>query len=77
MCAYNILTRSRKIIGIRSPYENAGSSIPAFYEDISVDTILDSLTNALGYNVESWDGYIVALAKKFRATIYAVDLKLM
>ena len=38
---------------------------------------MDSLTNALGYNIESWDGYIVTLAKKFKATIYTVDLKLM
>lgn len=62
--AYDALTRTLR------------TRSPAFYEDISVETALDSLTNALGYNVESWDGYIVALAKKFRGAIYTVDLEL-
>ncbi|ADC65274.1 hypothetical protein Ferp_1115 [Ferroglobus placidus DSM 10642] len=78
--AYHILTRYLKVEKV-SAYEALTRSLktrsPAFYEDISVDAALDSLTNALGYNVESWDGYIVALAKMFKATIYTVDLKLM
>ncbi|ADC66521.1 hypothetical protein Ferp_2409 [Ferroglobus placidus DSM 10642] len=78
--AYHILTRYLKVEKV-SAYEALTRTLktrsPAFYEDISVDTALDSLTNALGYSVESWDGYIVALAKMFKATIYTVDLKLM
>lgn len=78
--AYHILTKYLKVEKV-SAYEALTRTLktrsPAFYEDISVDTALDSLTNALGYNVESWDGYIIALAKRFRATIYTVDLKLM
>ena len=62
--AYNALVRT---LNTRSP---------AFYEDLSVEVVLDSLTNAIGYNIESWDGYIVALAKKVKAVIYTVDLKL-
>jgi len=78
--AYHILTKYLKVEKV-SAYEALTRTLktrsPAFYEDISVDTVLDSLTNALGYSVESWDGYIIALAKRFRATIYTVDLKLM
>ncbi|RLI83509.1 hypothetical protein DRP04_01300 [Archaeoglobales archaeon] len=78
--AYHILTRYLKVEKV-SAYKTLTKMLetrsPAFYEDVSVDTVLDSLTNALGYSVESWDGYIIALAKKFKATIYTVDLKLM
>ncbi len=78
--AYHIMTRYLRVEKV-SAYEALKKTLetrsPAFYEDISIDTALSSLTNALGYNIESWDGYIVALAKKFKATIYTVDLKLM
>ena len=78
--AYHIMTRYLKVEKV-SAYEALTKTLktrsPAFYEDISVDLVLNSLTNALGYNIESWDGYIVSLAKKFKAVIYTVDLKLM
>jgi len=78
--AYHILTRYLKVEKT-SAYEVLTKTLrtrsPAFYEDIDIEVVLDSLTNALGYNVESWDGYIVALAKKFKATIYTIDLKLI
>jgi predicted nucleic acid-binding protein len=78
--AYHILTRYLKVERA-SAYDALTRTLktqsPAFYDDISVEIVLDSLTNALGYNVESWDGYIVALAKKFKATIYTVDMKLI
>ncbi len=78
--AYHILTRYLRVEKV-SAYEALTRTLktksPAFYEDISIDTAIDSLTNALGYNVESWDGYIISLAKKFKATIYTIDLKLM
>jgi len=78
--AYHIMTRYLKVEKV-SAYEALTKTLktrsPAFYEDISVDLALNSLTNALGYNVESWDGYIVSLAKKFKAVIYTIDLKLI
>jgi len=78
--AYHILTRYLRVEKV-SAYEALTRTLktrsPAFYEDISIDTAIDSLTNALGYNVESWDGYLITLAKKFRATIYTIDLELM
>jgi len=50
---------------------------PAFHEDISVDSAKDSLTYALSYKVESWDGYRIQLARNFRAPIiYSVDREL-
>ncbi|WP_457548813.1 hypothetical protein [Archaeoglobus sp.] len=77
--AYHILTRYLKVEKT-SAYQALSKTLkthsPAFYEDLSVEIVLDSLTNALGYNVESWDGYIISLAKKFRATIYTIDTKL-
>ena len=50
---------------------------PAFYEDLSVDMAIDALENAFTYKIESWDGYIVCLAKNHRAPIvYSIDGKL-
>ncbi len=77
--AYHILTQYLKV-DKTSAYQALSKTLktysPAFYEDLNVELVLDSLTNALGYNVESWDGYIISLAKKFRATIYTIDMKL-
>ena len=47
---------------------------PALYPDISIDQTIDALTCASGYHVESWDGYIIALAKEVNAPIiYSID----
>ncbi|MEM3078497.1 MAG: PIN domain-containing protein [Nitrososphaerales archaeon] len=49
----------------------------AFYKDISVDSALDALTYALAYKIESWDGYIIHLAKVHGAPIvYSFDREL-
>jgi len=50
---------------------------PAFYQDISIDDAIESIDIASIYNIESWDGYMVALARKFNCDIiYSVDRKL-
>jgi len=50
---------------------------PAFYGDLSVDMAIDALENALTYKIESWDGYLVYLAKNQKApVIYSIDGKL-
>ena len=50
---------------------------PAFYEDISVEDAISALDYACVYNIESWDGYLVSLAKKFGCNvIYSIDKKL-
>lgn len=78
--AYHIMT---KYIGVdevsayRALTKTLETRSPAFYEDVSVNSALDGLTYALSYRVESWDGYIIHLAKRFRAPIiYSVDQEL-
>ena len=45
--------------------------------DLSLETVIESLTNAMGYRIESWDGYIVAIAKAHSAPIvYTLDEKM-
>ncbi len=54
--AYHILTQYLKV-DKTSAYQALSKTLktysPAFYEDLNIDLTLDSLTNALGYNVES------------------------
>jgi len=50
---------------------------PAFYRDVDVDSAREALTYALAYEIESWDGYLIHLAKTNRAPIiYSVDQEL-
>jgi len=38
------------------------------------ETVIESLTKAMGYRIEPWDGYIVAIAKAHSAPIiYTLD----
>jgi len=57
--------------------ETLNTRSPAFYQDVSIDDAMESLDVASVYNVESWDGYLVALAHKFNCNIiYSIDKKL-
>ena len=78
--AYHIMT---KYLGVEdvSAYKALTKTLetrsPALYEDVSIDSALDSLTYALSYKIESWDGYLIYLAKKFKAPIiYSIDHEL-
>lgn len=78
--AYHILTNYLKVERIAA-YETLKKTLetnsPAFYTDLSCELAIDSLTNALGYRIESWDGYIVAIAKAHSAPlIYTVDAEM-
>jgi len=80
MGAYHVMTeylgvdRSSACKALKKTLETKS---PAFYADISVDMAINALENALAYKIESWDGYIVSLAKNHRATvIYSIDGKL-
>ena len=42
---------------------------PNLYPDVEPDVAKDALAFAVGYGVESWDGYVVALAKVLGAPI--------
>lgn len=78
--AYHIMTSYLGVDGVsacKALTKTLETRSPAFYEDISVDAAIDSLTYALAYRVESWDGYLVYLAKKHGASIiYSVDQEL-
>jgi hypothetical protein len=75
--AYHILTnylRVERIAAYETLKKTLKTNSPAFYADMGVEIAIDSLTNALGYRIESWDGYIVAVAKACSApVIYTID----
>lgn len=75
--AYHILTNYlnvEKASAYKALLKTLEVNSPAFHEDISLDLTVEALTNAMGYNIESWDGYIVALARISGAPIiYSLD----
>lgn len=78
--AYHILT---EYLGVdeteceRSLRKTVWTKSSSFYEDVTPDQVLDALSFASGYNIESWDGYLVSLAKEFGAPIiYTTDREL-
>lgn len=78
--AYHILTSYLRVERI-SAYEALKKTLetrsPALYTDVHVDVAIEALTNAMGYRVESWDGYLVAIAKAHSApVIYTIDSKM-
>lgn len=78
--AYHILTNYLRVERVAA-YEALKKTLevrsPAFYADLDVDFAVESLTNAMGYRIESWDGYVVAIAKTHSAPIiYTVDKKM-
>lgn len=47
---------------------------PAFVEDISIEAVIEAVDAAMAYNIESWDGYLVALARSLNSpVIYSLD----
>ena len=49
----------------------------AFYADILITTAIDAIDYAAVYNIESWDGYLVSLARKFGTKIiYSIDKRI-
>jgi len=44
----------------------------AFYEDILITTPIDAIDYAAVYNIESWDGYLASLARKFGTKIFGI-----
>lgn len=78
--AYHIATRYLKIPRIHVKKVLSGliaTRSPALYPQIPLDIVLDALEYATIYNVESWDGYLVALALNTRSKIiYTMDRSL-
>lgn len=77
MGAYHIMTEYLgvdRFSACKALTKTLETKSPAFYEDISVDMVTDALEYALAYKIESWDGYIVSLAKNHGAEIiYSID----
>jgi len=75
--AYHILTnylRVDRVAAFNALKKTLETRSPAFFTDINVELVIESLTNAMGYRIESWDGYIVAIAKAYSAPIvYTID----
>jgi len=78
--AYHILTNYLKV-----PRKDARDALiltlstkpKVIYEDVSIIDAINAIEYAAIYKIESWDGYIVSLAKKFGArTIYTIDKRL-
>ena len=74
---YHILTRYLKVPRLdakQSLMATLKVNAPVFYEDIKIEHVMDSLEYAAVYNIESWDGYLISLAKDFDAhTIFTID----
>jgi len=77
MGAYHIMTEYLgidRVLASKALTKTLETKSPAFYEDLSVDVAIDALENALAHKIESWDGYIVSLAKNYQvAIIYSID----
>lgn len=75
--AYHIMTRYIGIEGVsafRALTKTLETRSPALYTDVPIDLTIDALTYANSYRTESWDGYIIALAKAVNAPIiYSLD----
>jgi hypothetical protein len=75
--AYHILTnylRVERVSACEVLKKTLETKSPAFYSDINIDLAINALTNAMGYRIESWDGYVVAIARAHSAPIiYTID----
>lgn len=71
MTEYLAVSRTQCERALRKTIETRS---PSFYGDVTRENILDALSSASDYNVESWDGYLISLAKEFEAPIiYTMD----
>lgn len=75
--AYHVMTEYigvDKVSAYRALSKTLETRSPALHEDIPLDMAIDALSYANGYDIESWDGYIVALARSYGApVIYTLD----
>lgn len=75
--AYHIATkylRCPKDLIAKEIEETLNLASPAFVEDISIETAREAIDIAVAHGVESWDGYLVSLARSFKApVIYSLD----
>ena len=53
--------------------ETLRTKSPALYKDVDIEDAIEALDLASIYNVDSWDGYLVALARKYGCNIISVS----
>jgi predicted nucleic acid-binding protein len=78
--AYHIATRYLKAprLLVKKVLEGMlRTKSPALYPHVSPELAIDSLDYATVYNIESWDGYLIALARSLGTKmIYSMDEEL-
>lgn len=78
--AYHIATRYLKApkLIVKKVLEGIlRTKSPALYPHISPELAIDSLDYASAYNIESWDGYLIALSRSLGTkVVYSMDEEL-
>lgn len=78
--AYHIATRYLKTskLTVKKVLEGIlKTKSPALHPHIAPELAEDALNYAVAYDIESWDGYLIALTRSFGAkTIYSIDEQL-
>lgn len=78
--AYHITTKYLKAsrIAVKKVLEGLlATRSAALYPQASIDIAIDAIEYAAHYNIESWDGYLIALAKAVgNSIIYTLDKEL-
>ena len=78
--AYHIATRYIRVprMTVKKIFEGIlRSGSPALYPHIIPQTALDALDYASTYNIESWDGYLISLARGLGSTVvFSLDKEL-
>ncbi len=78
--AYHIATRYLKVSKVSAKKVLEGllaTKSPALYPRITPELAIDALDYATYYNIESWDGYLISLARSLGTTIlYSLDKQL-
>lgn len=80
MGAYHMATRYLKVskILVKRVLERLlATKSPAFYPQIAPELVADALEYATYYSIESWDGYLISLARSLgTSTLYSLDKQL-
>jgi len=78
--AYHITTRYLKVsrLDVKKVLEGIlRTKSPALYPSIRPELAVDALNYAVTYDIESWDGYLIALSRSLQAKIiYSIDEEL-
>lgn len=75
--AYHITTRYLKVsrLDVKKVLEGMlRTRSPALYPNVRPELAVDALNYAVTYDIESWDGYLIALSRSLQAKIiYSLD----